>query len=58
MTIKQIGQNIKFTHYIMLKLINDSTSSNANYHDAKWTFCEAGMFAFLNIDHHGIGCPF
>ena len=34
----------------MLKLIND----NANYCNAKRTFCEA-MFAFLNVDHHGIG---
>ena len=35
MIINQIGLNVKFTHYIMLKLINDSCSSNADYHDAR-----------------------
>ena len=39
----------------MLKFINDSCSSNANYLDAKRTFWEAEMFAFLNIDRHGTG---
>ena len=49
MIINQIGPSVKFTHYIMLKLINDSCSSNANYCDAKQTFCEADMFAVLML---------
>ena len=55
MIINKIGPNVKFTHYIMLKLINDSCSSNANYRDAKRTFCEVDMFVFLNVDRHGTG---
>ena len=50
MIINQIGPHVKFTRYIMLKLIDDCCSSNA-----KWTFCEADMFAFLNVDRHGTG---
>ena len=53
--INQIGPNKKFTHYMMLKLINDSCSSNTDYRDTKRTFCEADMFAFLNVDRHGTG---
>ena len=34
----------------MLKLINDICSSNADYRDAKRTFCEADIFEFLNVD--------
>ena len=34
----------------MLKLINDSCSSNADYRDTKRTFCEADIFEFLNVD--------
>ena len=45
----------KVYQYIMLKLINDSCSSNADYRDPKRTFCEADIFAFLNVDHHGTG---
>ena len=53
MIINEIGSNVKFTHYIMLKLIIDSCSSNVYYHDAKETFCEADMFELLNVDSHG-----
>ena len=53
MIINQIGPNVEFTHYIMLKLINDSCSNNADYLDAKRTFCEVDMFACLNLDRHG-----
>ena len=35
----------------MLKLINDNT----NYRNAKQTFFEADMFAFLNVDDHETG---
>ena len=38
----------------MQKLVNDSCSSNANYH-AKQTFCEADIFAFKKFGRHGIG---
>ena len=55
MIINKIGPNVKFTHYIMLTLINDSCSSNADYRDAKRTFCEADMFAILNVDRRGTG---
>ena len=55
MIINQIGPNVKFIYYIMLKLINDSCSSNTDYCDAKRTFFEADMFAFLNVDRHGTG---
>ena len=53
MIINPILQNVKFTHYITLKLINDRCSSNADYCDAKRTFCEADIFAFLNVDGNG-----
>ena len=55
MIINQIGPNVKLTHYIMLQLVNDSCSSNTDYHDAKRTFCEADMFALLNVGRHGTG---
>ena len=55
MIINETGPGVKFTHYIMLKLINDSCSSNADYRNAKQTFCEADMFVFLNVDCHGTG---
>ena len=50
MIINKIGPNVTFTRYIMLKLINDICSSNADYRDAKRTFCEADIFEFLNVD--------
>ena len=39
----------------MLKLINDSCSSNADYRDTKQTLCEADIFALLNVDRRGTG---
>ena len=58
MIINQIRPNVKFTHYIMLKLINDSCSSNADYRNAKQAFGDADMFASLNVDRHGTGSVF
>ena len=40
----------------MLKLINDSCSSNADYCNTKQNRVSVNlMFAFLNVDRHGTG---
>ena len=58
MIINQIGPNVKFTYYIMLKLINDSCRSNTDYHNAKQTFCEADIFVFYNVNFNSTILPF